>query len=324
MWFDKRQISLWIVLWICLGGFLADLSAETRITLRSQARTAGRQILLGEIATIAAEETQKTVLSQLALGFSPAPEIDRIITRAEIHRMLRKAGFSEEDGAVLDGAESVRVRAIMVPLHPEWVADSIRLELTKMFPVDQFRLESLKVSIQGRVLVPPNGTAMQPDFRHHKGKPDGMVTIQLFQNGKKYRTLLVRAEMSWEGCAPAAVRDLPMGARLEEQDIEWVRKVRQGFPFDLPLEQRSLAGMRLRQPVLSGELIRESVLLPERMIEKGDLVQVVVQGKGFSIQTTAVAGQSGVQGQKIRLIQTSSKRSMIGRVSGKQRAEINL
>jgi flagella basal body P-ring formation protein FlgA len=224
----------------------------------------------------------------------------------------------------VDGSETVRVRALTVALDPEWVADSIRLALSREYPAQQFRLQTLKVVIPGRILISPNGTAFQPDFQHWQGKGSKMLTIDLYRGGRKFRSVPVQVEMSWEGQAPVAQRELRAGSHIEEQDIRWDKKIHQGFPFDLSLEPKSLSGMRMRLPVRAGELVHNSALLPEELVARGDLVEVTVRGKGFHVQTTALAEQPGVSGQKIRLQQTGTKRNMVGRVVGKQKVEILL
>jgi len=307
-----------------MGRPLEALWAEVRITLRPEARTAGREIRLGEVAVLSGDPKQTASLSSVVLGLAPTGDVDRLITRGDISKALQKGGFPEDSSLVLDGEESVRVRSQMVELNPEWIADSISMALSKEYPQDRLRLESLKVVMTGRILIPPDGTVLQPDFQHWQGKPDGMLTIHLSRRGQRFRSVRVRVEISWEGLAPVATRELPVGSLLQEQDVRWERGIHKGFPFDLTLEAIALTGMRLRQAIKAGEFVRNSALLPELLITKGDLVEVTVRGNGFHVQTTAVAEQSGVSGQKVRLQQTSTKRALIGRVIGKQKAEIRL
>lgn len=324
MWCVNRNRLLVLALLLLAEKSAEGLRAEVRITLRSAARTSGHEIRLGEVASLSGDPKQTHTLSSLVLGLAPSGDVDRLITRRDVNKALQKEGFSEKDDLILDGAESVRVRSQMVELSPEWIADSIRIALSKEYPENRLRLESLKVILPGRVLIPPDGTTLQPDLQHWRGKPDGMLTIHLNRRGQTFRSVRVRVEMSWEGQAPVSTRELPSGSLLQEKDVRWERRLHQGFPFDLTLEAGSLIGMRLRQTVKAGEYVRNSVLLPELLIAKGDLVEVTVKGNGFSVQTTAVAEQPGVSGQKVRLQQTSTKRAMIGRVIGKQKVEIRL
>ncbi len=324
MWYVNRYRPWYPLLLLALLLPLEPARGEARILLRAEARVSGHQIRLGDIADLEGSHPGTDALSAVVLGLSPSGDIDRFITAADVRRALVKSSVPDGPAIPIQGADRVRVRALTVPLNPEWIADSIRLALARDFPAPKFQLRTLKVTVPGRVLVPASGTAFQPDFEHQHGKPDNMLTIGLFREGKKYRSIPVRVEMKWEGRAPVARRDLPAGSLLQDQDIEWNRQEHEGFPLDLALDPKPLAGMKLRLPVAAGELIRNSALLPEQLIAKGDLVEVTVRGKGFHVQTTALADQPGVSGQKIRLIQAGTKKNMIGRVVGRQKVEILL
>jgi flagella basal body P-ring formation protein FlgA len=321
MWPD-RQIFFAAVLLAALS--IPTVIAQPAISLREQAKTSGTAILLGDVADFhGLPDLQQQSLAAVALGSAPSGDAERILTRDQIKRQLERSGAKME-GIEFTGAESVRIQAALRLLDAESVARIIQDRLTADYPGGLLKLKTLKVILNGQVLVPDGEFTLVPVLRSSSGKPTNLVTVDLYSGQRRLRRFQVQTEWEWEATVATAARNLPFGHTLSEGDFSWVDRKSQDVPADLVLDAGALAGMRLRRPLQTGDLITREVLTAPLMVEKGDVVQLALRSSGFSIVTTGTAQQAGGSGDKIRVIQPESKRVYIGKIVGKNKVEITL
>lgn len=321
MWPD-RQLFLTAVLLAALS--IPTVIAQPEVSLRERAKISGTAILLGDVADFhGLPDVQQQSLSSVALGLAPSGDAERILTMDQIKRQLERSGVKME-GIVFTGAASVRVQAALRLLDAESVARAIQDRLTADYPGGLLRLKTLKVILNSQVLVPDGAFTLVPVLRPSSGKPVNLLTVDLYSGQQRLRRFQVQTEWEWEASVATAARDLPFGHTLSEGDFRWVDQKSQDVPVGLVLDAGTLAGMRLRRPLQTGNLITQDVLTAPLMVEKGDVVQLALRSSGFSIVTTGTAQQAGGSGDKIRVIQPESKRVFIGKIVGKNKVEITL
>jgi flagella basal body P-ring formation protein FlgA len=298
--------------------------AQTSICLREQASAGGVNILLGDVADVhALPDTGQQAISAIFLGLAPSGDAERVLARAQIKRALDRSGL--DLGVVeITGANEVRVKAALRPLDPEQVARFIQDCLAAEYPGGLLKLNLLKVTVSGQVLVPAGGFMLVPVRAPSSSGPAELMTFDLYNGKRRFRRFQVRVEWDWEASVATAARNLPFGHQLSEGDFQWVRQKRQNIPAGLVLEPGALSGMRLRRPLQAGQIILREALAAPRLVEKGDVVQLALRSKGFNIVTTATAQQAGESGDRIKVIQTDSKKVFVGKVVGKNRVEIAL
>lgn len=321
MWQGKKQylVLLTVLLWMP-----AAAQAGIRVCLRQEAQAPGHEILLADVAEIqAVTEEQKQVLGMLSLGFAPAGDAERILTRQQILKVLGRAGL-EPAGLAIEGAEQVRVTARQQVLDPGQVAEALRSGLLQQYPNGQILLQSLTVTLPNKVSLPQKQLRIVPDFTRWTKRPNQEIPVDFYCDNQKLRRIIVQVHLRWEGRVASATRNLPVGQVLTEGDYQWARQGREDNPALVHLAPRSLAGMRVRQPVHAGQALSRSMLSELRMVEGGEIVEVTVRGEGFSVRTSARAQQNGNSGDRIKVVHVTSKRVLIGKVIGRNKVEIRL
>jgi len=112
-----------------------------------------------------------------------------------------------------------------------------------------------------------------------------------------------------------SARQLPSGHILKREDIasQTIETSRAGG-FTEP---EQALGKVLRYGITAGQVLREDMLRPPYNVTQGQVVQLAVQGKGFSIRSEGVALNNASEGQTVQ-IRTHSGRviSGIARASG--------
>lgn len=80
--------------------------------------------------------------------------------------------------------------------------------------------------------------------------------------------------------------------------------------------------MEINQPLLPGEIIRARHLRKAKLIRRNDPVRLISSGSSFRIEATGVALQDGYFGDRIKVSNTESNRTLLGNVVDKSTVEI--
>lgn len=321
MWSGKKLICATLL----ASAYLTTATlAQTQVCLREAASVGAATILLGDVAEVqAGSVARQQSFAALPLGWAPAGDAERVLTRAQVKHALERSGLDLTD-VQFQGAEEVRVKAALQLLDPQRVAQSIRQQLAAEYPGDLFKLRVLKVTLNGQVLAPAGEFTLRPVMIPSSGRPADALTIDIYSSERRIRRFQAQVEWEWEASVAVAARNLPFGHVVSDGDVNWISQKRQDLPAGLVLDSASLTGMRLRRPLQAGESITRAVLAQPKVVEKGDWVQLVLRARGFSIVTTGVAQQAGESGDKIKVIQANSKKLFVGKVVGKNKVEIGL
>lgn len=105
-----------------------------------------------------------------------------------------------------------------------------------------------------------------------------------------------------------SARQLPVGHTLQEQDI--ARQTIELSRSDGYTDDSQVIGKVLRYSIAAGQILRDDMLRLPYSVTQGQLVQVTVRGKGFSIRGEGVAMNNASEGQTVQ-VRVSSGR-MIG------------
>ena len=120
----------------------------------------------------------------------------------------------------------------------------------------------------------------------------------------------------------AAARPLPRGHLVAKADVTLIER-------DVATMQRgyydgfeALSGLRLKQPLLAGQVITPAMLAADRVIRRGQSVTIVAAGGGINISMAGRALTDGALNQRIRVENSNSGRVVEGIVRSSEHVEI--
>jgi flagella basal body P-ring formation protein FlgA len=116
---------------------------------------------------------------------------------------------------------------------------------------------------------------------------------------------------------------LPAGARVVEEQFERVEADWAAAASPPVTDPSALAGRTLARPLAAGQALRAADLQPRRWFASGEPVQVLAQGRGYTISIQAQALSHGLEGQVVR-VRTDNGRILTGRAVGESRVEVAL
>ncbi len=87
-------------------------------------------------------------------------------------------------------------------------------------------------------------------------------------------------------------------------------------------DSRFAIGSKALRPIAAGERVTATMIAAPALVKSGDQVQTVVRVGSLEAHGVAVATQTGSLGEEIRLVNTSSRRTLRGRVIGTREVEV--
>lgn len=101
---------------------------------------------------------------------------------------------------------------------------------------------------------------------------------------------------------------------VEEEDIQVVNKNITPLPGDIVTDLQEVLGKRMTLSVNGQEVLRKSMVEIPPLVKKGDRVTLLAENPSFRITSAGEAREDGRKGDRIRVVNISSKKEVSGRV----------
>ena len=113
-----------------------------------------------------------------------------------------------------------------------------------------------------------------------------------------------------------ARKNLISGSILEKTDTELKTVKKKSLPVDFYNTFDGLENYEVVKPIKAGAVIRAINLRPARLIKRGTIVQLKILAQGMLVTASVEALEDGHLGQQIKLLNSSSGKTVIGIVTG--------
>lgn len=166
-----------------------------------------------------------------------------------------------------------------------------------------------------RVTLPPGDLSWEARIpaRFYQG---GSVPVSLILRAgvEKAREIRVHARVEIYADVVVARNSLRRHQVVEEKDVQVVNKNITLLPGDVATDLQEVLGKRMTLSVNSQEVLRKSMVEIPPVVKKGDRVTLLVENPSFSITSAGEVKEDGRKGERIRVINISSKKEVQGRV----------
>lgn len=126
--------------------------------------------------------------------------------------------------------------------------------------------------------------------------------------------------------ANVVIADMPIakGTQITERDIRVeARDVSLIYSGYFNSVER-VKGFVSKRPIPAGQVLNPTVLDPAKMINRGEKVVIVAEGRGLNIRTTGVAMNDGAYGELIQVRNSNTDKVVEGRIDGPGRIKVSL
>jgi len=319
----------WLIITLSCAGLLwapvLGWSAPVVLTIAPEAQVQGPQITLGEVAEVQGEPADTvTRLRQVVLGQTPPVGVERQLSRNSIVTQLKHQGFAVQE-LQLQGATQVRVRPAVQRLDPQHMEAAVRQALSRRLPQttqptsirDIRGLDAVFVSsgpVQYEVSVP----------ERHALRGPIPFTLAIHVAGKVEKRLHGTASLAMiqevvSLARPIAKDEIITADAVSRTQVEVTQPLRQ-----VVTQPEEIIGKRARRSLSNHTPLSTQDVADSPVVQKGDLVRIVLESSLIKVTTAGEALESGKPGDTIRVKNTSSNREVRAQVIDKQTVRIPL
>lgn len=123
---------------------------------------------------------------------------------------------------------------------------------------------------------------------------------------------------------PVLARRLERGTIIGPNDIDFIAFVEERISSDVITEPSQLIGRELRRDTPENEILRSRDIMPQRFVQRGNLVTMKIETPYIQITAQGKAQQDGTAGDTIKILNTQSNRIVEGIVVAPGVVEIPL
>lgn len=309
------------VRWSVGGGLerCEALSGLSRVTVLPRVQAdQSRVVLLDLLDSTLIPQDWRAVLAGVDLGPAPAAGSRKYIRAGQLKQYIER--FLESQGidpakVAIELPDSIVVDRRAVTLSRDEIEQVYRRYI---FAHSRWRPEHLLIDriVYAGLPIVPSG-----DLTHEVSPPkDGMylgnvtLGIDYFVSGQKVRSLRVGGKVSLVQEVFKARDALPKDSVLGPDDIESARINVGDDPERYPSDPDEVVGKQLRRDMQPGEPIEFRDLLRPLVVKRGDPVIIFYQIPGFRLTAKGVVKESAGVGDRVRVMNAASKRTIYCRV----------
>lgn len=198
---------------------------------------------------------------------------------------------------------AIATPATSLKADPQWrvqiknvVADFVQRQ-TAAFPGDvTYKIEE----IDSRIAQPEcaDFEATLPTGSQLAGKTS--IRVRCSENGGNDKwSMFVPVQISITRNLLVSTRQLPLGHTLQKEDLASQKietTLTEGY-----VDPQQVLGKVLRYSISAGQVLRQNMLRSPYSVKQGEVVQLVVQGKGFNISADGAALNDASEGQSVQV-----------------------
>ena len=310
--------------------FIQPLDAawgETDVLIkgREKAEVSEDRIFLGHICAVSGKNVGEIRrLEKIALGRAPLPGNVRHISADYVRLRLKQADADLSKITLLIPQDIEVARATVIVSRKEIeraVADYIDANI----PWDKDRVKINSIEVGSDVVLPKGSVSYRIEpLRNADLKGRVPLPIHFSVNGLFQKRILAMADISVLTEVVAVRKSVSRYHRITENDIELLEKDLSATRSNIITDPEEVLGKRAKRSIAAGTILRPDLIEYPPLVKRGDVVLVVAESAGLRITALGVVDQrEGRRGEKIRVENMDSKKSIYGRVVDAKTVEID-
>jgi flagella basal body P-ring formation protein FlgA len=305
----------------------ASLSAA-EFTLKPTAQIVGGVVRLGDVCHIEAGNVQEQVtLAALELGPAPGNGGARYWRQREVQDRLQLLGYNLAEHR-FGGAPQTTIAAA-IPAAPPATRNTLQRRAIDdaVAGAVQRKLEGSNEAWAVTAKINDDQYAKLPAGAHLInviGQLQATVGEQLIlveTLGRMPQRMQLAVELQRAPLVVATVRNIPRGNVITVADVE-LRPRHPNVQATFYDKIEDVVGREAAQTIAANQPLADKFLRNPTLVQRGDVVDVMVHARGIKVATKARAKAEGGLGDLIQIELLHNKQAVVARVSGLQTVEI--
>jgi flagella basal body P-ring formation protein FlgA len=200
-------------------------------------------------------------------------------------------------------------------IPPEEIIRILESHLLQMNLEGRYRVEVKDLRHYEKIVLPAGQVSCEvslPEGAHRGGYV--AATLRLLSQGEEVKRLRVTARVDVYADVVVTRQYLKKHHEIREADLQVLSRNLSLLPPDVVTEVKEVLGKRATLSINSNETLRKSMVEEPPLIKKGDRVLLLVESPLFRITAMGESKEEGRRGERVKLLNLSSKREVYGRV----------
>lgn len=316
-----QRITIMLVMLVGAGFFAAHAFADERsngtvgFALESTVEIDSENVHLGQVARFTGtDEAAGAQLAAVMIGRAPQAGHRRTISRDYILLRLRQSGFDTHAIDIM-GPEQITLVRRAVTISASDIEMMVRAYITEHPPFSDADLTISSVRVAGDVMLPTGN--VQHDIQYLLQKRlSGTLPLNIFfsVDGTPIKRTMVTARVVMMKEVPVTRRPIARYERIQPEDLMMQTMDITDLPPNTVFSYQEIAGQRARRNIGPQTVLRKDQMELPPAVKKGDRVLIVAESGGLRITTLGEVKSVGRAGERIRVVNLDSNKSLFARV----------
>jgi len=279
-----------------------------RIRVPAQATVTGAEVRLAEIALL---DGTAVDLGETEIAPSPEPGATRRISGQSVLARLRAAGL--DDGIVYTIPATISLTRAHQVLDEAALRPVVEAQLGERLPPGD-RVDVVEVQRPARIPLGAYEIEVGDPAAQATGGGYRRTDLRVVQEGVVVATVPARVKIASFGPVVVARQPVARGTVLRAEDLRIEERRLDELPSTVLGDVEEAIGKEARVALAAGKPLTVQALSTAALVKRGDLVRLLIEKNGLRLSVAAAALDTGGSGERVRVLNESSKRELVGRV----------
>ncbi len=307
---------------ICFALFLTGLPPRfseaglIRINGLEKAEINSKEIYLGGIAKISGDDPALIErLKRVFVARAPLPGKSRHLKANHIRLRLKQEKIDLSQ-IRLAAPKGIEVRRGFVEVTKEDIKRVVTDFIYANIPWEREKVKIRDIRVRDRIILPKGKISYSVEpLKNSDFKGSVPLPLHFKVNGRFQKRILVTADIEVSAEVVVTRRPLRRFRRITEDDIEIREKNLAELPSNIILDYEEVLGKRAKRNIGANRVLRSDLIELPPLVKRGDVVQLIAESNGLRITALGMVKQrEGRRGERIRIENIDSKKSLYGRV----------
>jgi len=285
------------------------------ISIRDKVEIDSANVVLGQLARVTgADQALTRQLEEVMIGRAPLAGDSRTISRDYVLLRLRQAGHDPAH-LTIEAPEKVTLSRRAVTISAADLEMMVRAYVTANPPFSGADMTITSVRIPGDVMLPTGDVQHEIQYLP-QSQASGTLPVNIFFSidGNPVKRLLVTVNIMLMKDVPVTRRPIARYQMIQAEDLMMQTMDVADLPANAVFAFEDIKGQRARRTIGSRTVLRKDQLEFPPAVKKGDRVLIVAESGGLRITTTGEVKNPGKVGDRVKVENLDSNKTLFARV----------
>lgn len=317
----------------CLLGYLlmflavfpvSGVSAEKiEIRLKPHASVMGQTVYLGDIARIHGDDPKQVEkLRELDIGRAPLPGQSRNIDQGHVELRLKQHAIDGSSVHII-AAGPVDVSRRYSLVTGDQISEAVRAYIRKFAPWEKSQLKIGPIRRRRDIKAPYGKVVLEVSApKHTDWLGTVSFTVRIKNGGQTFQKIFVPARIEVWSEVILTTKPLGKNQPITLSDIERKKMNLSRAPSDVIMAEDQVLGRRTTRAIAAHSILRNDQVESPPLVRKGDIVQVLAESSTLRVTTQGMAQENGTRGERIRVVNLRSKKTVYAQIVDRQTVRV--